>query len=73
MLGAFYRSLVIRAGKRRGKIICRKDLPIANASQSHKKRPHALHILDRYHIVTNLNQALNQVRAEEARKLANEG
>jgi transposase len=38
-----------------------------------KKLPGALHILDRYHIVANLNKALDQVRAEEARKLAQEG
>ena len=38
-----------------------------------KKLPNALHILDRYHIVANLGKALDQVRAEEARKLAKEG
>jgi transposase len=31
-----------------------------------KKLPHALHILDRFHIVANLNKALNEVRAQEA-------
>ena len=38
-----------------------------------KKLPGALHILDRYHIVANLGKALDQVRAEESRKLAKEG
>ena len=38
-----------------------------------KKLPEALHILDRYHIVANLNKALDQVRTDEARKLAKEG
>jgi transposase len=38
-----------------------------------KKLPGALHILDRYHIVSNLNKALDQVRAEEARQLKAEG
>jgi transposase len=38
-----------------------------------KKLPGALHILDRYHIVANLNKALDQVRAEEARKLKAQG
>lgn len=38
-----------------------------------KKLPGALHILDRYHIVANLNKALDQVRAQEARQLAREG
>lgn len=35
-----------------------------------KKLPHALHILDRFHIVANLNKALSEVRAKEAKKLA---
>jgi transposase len=38
-----------------------------------KKLPGALHILDRYHLVANLNQALDQVRAQEARQLKAEG
>lgn len=37
-----------------------------------KKLPEAMHILDRFHIVANLSKALDQVRAEEARKLAKE-
>lgn len=35
--------------------------------------PSALHILDRYHIVANMNKALDQVRAEEARKMIADG
>lgn len=31
-----------------------------------KKLPQALHVLDRFHIVANLNKALNEVRAQEA-------
>ena len=38
-----------------------------------KKLPQAVHILDRYHIVANLNKALDQVRAEEAKRLKREG
>jgi transposase len=38
-----------------------------------KMLPHALHILDRYHLVAMLNKALDQVRAEQARKLSEEG
>jgi transposase len=38
-----------------------------------KKLPGAWHILDRYPIVANLNKALDQVRAEEARHLARQG
>jgi transposase len=33
----------------------------------------ALHILDRFHIVANMNQALDQVRAGESRRIAFEG
>ena len=38
-----------------------------------RKLPEALHILDRYHIVANLDKALDQVRAEEAKKLNKQG
>jgi len=33
----------------------------------------ALHILDRFHIVSNMNKALDQVRAEEAGRMKREG
>ena len=38
-----------------------------------KKAGHALHILDRFHIMANLNKALDQVRAEEMRTLRAKG
>jgi transposase len=38
-----------------------------------RKLPEALHILDRYHIVSNLGKALDQVRAQEARLLSKQG
>lgn len=38
-----------------------------------KKVPQALHILDRFHIVQNLGKALDKIRAEEARRLRQEG
>lgn len=38
-----------------------------------KKLPEALHVLDRFHIVANLNKALNEIRAAEARKLRQDG
>ncbi len=38
-----------------------------------KKAPEALHVLDRFHIVANLNKALNEIRASEARQLVREG
>lgn len=38
-----------------------------------KKAPQALHILDRFHIVANLQNAVNEVRAGEARKMKQDG
>ena len=38
-----------------------------------KKLPSAVHILDRYHIVANLNRALDEIRAGEARRMKAEG
>ena len=38
-----------------------------------KKCSEALHILDRFHIVAKMNKALDEVRAGESRRMANEG
>jgi len=38
-----------------------------------KKATGALHILDRFHLVANLNKALNEIRAQEARQMRREG
>jgi len=38
-----------------------------------KKAVNALHILDRFHIVSNLNKALDEVRAQEAKSLKAKG
>jgi transposase len=38
-----------------------------------EKCSEALHILDRFHIVANMNKALDEVRAEEARRIRQEG
>ena len=38
-----------------------------------KKLPHAVHILDRFYIVANLNKALAEVRAKESNKLHQQG
>lgn len=38
-----------------------------------KRLPKAIHILDRFHIVANLNKALDQVRSEEAKRLKASG
>lgn len=38
-----------------------------------KKAAHALHVLDRFHLVARLNKAIDQVRAQEVRRLKAEG
>ena len=38
-----------------------------------EKCSEALHILDRFHIVVNMNKALDKVRAEETRRMQHEG
>jgi len=38
-----------------------------------KKAGHALHVLDRYHIAANMNKAIDQVRAGEAKALETKG
>ncbi len=38
-----------------------------------KKAHHALHILDRYHIVARIHKAIDKIRAQEARKLREQG
>jgi len=38
-----------------------------------KKAPQALHILDRFHIVANINKAIDKVRAAEQRQLEEDG
>lgn len=38
-----------------------------------KKAGHAIHVLDRFHIMANLSKAIDQVRAEDARQLKREG
>ena len=38
-----------------------------------KKASQAIHVLDRFHVVSNINKAIDQVRAEEYRKMNNDG
>lgn len=38
-----------------------------------KKAPQALHILDRFHIVANINKAIDEVRADEHKQLKKDG
>jgi len=38
-----------------------------------RRAKQALHVLDRYHIVAKLNKALDEVRAEEARRMRQDG
>jgi transposase len=77
LLGFFV--MLRREGRRRGMdlinpigFVC-SDMWQAYRKVIVKKLPAALHILDRYHIVANLSKALDQVRAQEARKLKAQG
>lgn len=77
LLGFF--RMMKRAGKHRGedligsiRYVC-SDMWRAYLKVIAKKLPGAVHILDRYHIVANLNKALDQVRASEAKRLKAEG
>jgi transposase len=38
-----------------------------------KKAPQAIHILDRFHIVSKLNKAIDEVRADEHRRMQKDG
>lgn len=38
-----------------------------------KKVPQAVHVLDRFHIMTHLNKAIDQVRADEAKEMKRRG
>ena len=38
-----------------------------------KRAPKAVHVLDRFHIMSNMGKAIDKVRAEEARKMAADG
>jgi transposase len=38
-----------------------------------EEAPEAVHILDRYHVMSNLNKAIDQIRAEEVRRLRKDG
>ena len=37
------------------------------------RAPKAVHVLDRFHIMSNMGKAIDKVRAEEARKMATDG
>ncbi len=54
------------------KFIC-SDMWAPYLKVIHKKAPQALNILDRFHIVSHLTQAVNQVRVDEVRKLKDRG
>jgi transposase len=38
-----------------------------------KKVPEAIHVLDRFHVMKKMNKAIDEVRAAEAKRLANDG
>jgi transposase len=62
-------------GKRRTRaleFVC-SDMWRAYLTVVAKKAGHVLHVLDRFHIVANMNKALDKVRAGEAREMARAG
>lgn len=62
-------------GKRRTlaiEFVC-SDMWQAYLNVIKKKASHALHVLDRFHIVANMNKVLDQVRASESREMARAG
>jgi len=62
-----------------GEAFCRKirhvcsDMCKAYLEVVRQRIPQAVHVLDRFHIVANLNKALDEVRAGEARRLKLKG
>ena len=54
------------------KFVC-SDMWKAYIKVIKKKIPHALHILDRFHIVQTLNKAVDEVRRTEAKQLKADG
>lgn len=62
-------------GKRRTRaleLVC-SDMWRAYLSVVAKKAGHVLHVLDRFHIVANMNKVVDQVRAQEQREMARAG
>ena len=70
LLGFF--RMVGKDGSRKIKFVC-SDMWPAYLKVIKKKAPQALNILDRFHIVAKLNDAVNDVRIEEVKSLAKEG
>jgi transposase len=54
------------------KFVC-SDMWRAYLKVIRKKMSHAVHILDRFHVVARLNKAVDQVRSAEARQMAKQG
>ena len=67
----FFR-LIGKEASGRIKFVC-SDMWPAYLKVIKKKAPQALNILDRYHIVAKLNDAVNDVRKEEVKSLKKEG
>ena len=67
----FFRFL----GKERSaklKFVC-SDMWQAYLKVIAKKVPHALHVLDRFHVMQKMSKAIDKVRAEEARQMKEDG
>ena len=71
LLLGFFR-LLGREDARSIRFVC-SDMWKAYLKVVNKKLPYAVHILDRFHLVANINKAVDKVRAAEARELAAAG
>lgn len=69
------RSFFETLGEERSKLIefVASDMWKQYISVIREKIPHALHVLDRFHIVAKLNKAVDDIRAKESRSLAEKG
>jgi len=69
-LEAFFDEFGERAAQLR--YVC-SDMWKAYLDVLKRRASQALHVLDRYHIISNLNKAIDQVRADEARRMKRDG
>lgn len=65
-------DLVLPARRRALKFVC-SDMWQAYLNVIAEQAPRALHVLDRFHVMCLFNKALDKIRAEEARRMKQDG
>ena len=70
-LRGFFQSLTA-AGRRSIRFVC-SDMCQAYLNVVAEQAGHAIHVLDRFHIMKNMNEAIDKVRREEAARLKRDG